>query len=368
MTMIKVCATALATHRSHCNSCNHNCIITCKRALWIHEGNLSYCSTEELPFLICQSPALFWILITMAWRNKYSTAEKTHSLKLLSSCHIMWGSVHCSAWTSCSLCPWLGMRTIFDVCVWEGEAFTKMTVYITCNNQIDTKWSKKRMRWKAEVPICGWHQCPSLPSVMMMMMMVISPPPHPLIAFSDQWGREKERKRERERSVYFQPHADSCAATPRTCSYPEKHRESKSDIPPFSASFPLQTRARHTFSRISHFQLCFPSFCCCGFYTVLVVAFPPCLWNERVSCLRRFHVSMGTAVSKRKNLRNDAISSVAAKVRWVTPGALRIWTRYMEASVRLGRYLSFQVPPNRSYPCVTVQFPLRFPGTASPSL
>ena len=33
--------------------------------------------------------------------------------------------------------------------------------------------------------------------------------------------------------------------------------------------------------------------------------FPPC----------RFQLSMGTAVSKRKNMRNDAISSVAAKVR-----------------------------------------------------
>lgn len=39
------------------------------------------------------------------------------------------------------------------------------------------------------------------------------------------------------------------------------------------------------------------------------------LWNELFSCLHRFHASMGTAVSKRKNLRNDAISSVAAKVR-----------------------------------------------------
>lgn len=33
------------------------------------------------------------------------------------------------------------------------------------------------------------------------------------------------------------------------------------------------------------------------------------------SPLGRFHFSMGTAVSKRKNLRSDAISSVAAKVR-----------------------------------------------------
>lgn len=38
-------------------------------------------------------------------------------------------------------------------------------------------------------------------------------------------------------------------------------------------------------------------------------------WNDRFSLPRRFHVSMGAAASRRKNLRNDAISSVAAKVR-----------------------------------------------------
>lgn len=37
-------------------------------------------------------------------------------------------------------------------------------------------------------------------------------------------------------------------------------------------------------------------------------------WSA-LSPLGRFHFSMGTAVSKRKNLRSDAISSVAAKVR-----------------------------------------------------
>lgn len=39
------------------------------------------------------------------------------------------------------------------------------------------------------------------------------------------------------------------------------------------------------------------------------------LWYEHFSRPCRFHVSMGTAASKRRNLRNDAISSVAAKVR-----------------------------------------------------
>lgn len=39
------------------------------------------------------------------------------------------------------------------------------------------------------------------------------------------------------------------------------------------------------------------------------------VWNEPFSSQRSFHVSMGTAASKRRNLRNDAISSVAAKVR-----------------------------------------------------
>lgn len=33
------------------------------------------------------------------------------------------------------------------------------------------------------------------------------------------------------------------------------------------------------------------------------------------SPLGRFHSSMGTAVSRKKNVRSDAISSVAAKVR-----------------------------------------------------
>ncbi|KAM7393060.1 hypothetical protein PAMA_007941 [Pampus argenteus] len=59
----------------------------------------------------------------------------------------------------------------------------------------------------------------------------------------------------------------------------------------------------------------------------------PHVWNEQFSCLRRFHVSMGTAASKRKNLRNDAISSVAAKVR---------------AARAFGEYLSHTHPENRN--------------------
>ncbi|KAM4531975.1 NMDA receptor synaptonuclear signaling and neuronal migration factor isoform 2-T2 [Fundulus diaphanus] len=60
---------------------------------------------------------------------------------------------------------------------------------------------------------------------------------------------------------------------------------------------------------------------------------PSSVWNEHFSRLRRFHVSMGTAVSKRKNLRNDAISSVAAKVR---------------AARAFGEYLSHTHPENRN--------------------
>lgn len=46
---------------------------------------------------------------------------------------------------------------------------------------------------------------------------------------------------------------------------------------------------------------------------------PISLWNALHFLLWvRFHFRMGTAVSKRKNLRSDAISSVAAKVRWVS--------------------------------------------------
>ncbi|XP_048852220.1 NMDA receptor synaptonuclear signaling and neuronal migration factor-like [Brienomyrus brachyistius] len=48
---------------------------------------------------------------------------------------------------------------------------------------------------------------------------------------------------------------------------------------------------------------------------------------------RRFHSSMGTAVSKRKNLRTDAISSVAAKVR---------------AARAFGEYLSHSNPENHN--------------------
>lgn len=44
-----------------------------------------------------------------------------------------------------------------------------------------------------------------------------------------------------------------------------------------------------------------------------------------------FHFSMGTAVSKRKNLRSDAISSVAAKVRWVRPGEQGMWSGGLSA-------------------------------------
>ncbi|KAJ8413817.1 hypothetical protein AAFF_G00064150 [Aldrovandia affinis] len=57
------------------------------------------------------------------------------------------------------------------------------------------------------------------------------------------------------------------------------------------------------------------------------------LWNELFFRLCRFHSSMGTAVSKRKNLRNDAISSVAAKVR---------------AARAFGEYLSHTHPENRN--------------------
>lgn len=49
------------------------------------------------------------------------------------------------------------------------------------------------------------------------------------------------------------------------------------------------------------------------------------IWNVLFSCKRCFHASMGTAVSKRKNLRNDAISSVAAKVRWVSAFINSFW-------------------------------------------
>lgn len=241
------------------------------------------------------------------------------------------------------------------------RAYTNMTVYITLGNyQIDTQWSNKRMRWKAKVPM--WMAPVSLPPLCDDDDITT---PHPLIAFSDQWGREKERNRERERGLCIFSHTLTAVQLPHVLISWETQREQVWHSSLFCIISSADACETYV---LQDFQLCFPSFCCCGFYTVLVVAFLPCLWNERVSCLRRFHVSMGTAVSKRKNLRNDAISSVAAKVRWVTPGALRIWTRYMEASVRLGRYLSFQVPPNRSYPCVTVQFPLRFPGTASPSL
>ena len=38
-------------------------------------------------------------------------------------------------------------------------------------------------------------------------------------------------------------------------------------------------------------------------------------WNGSRYLPCRFQLSMGIAVSKRKNMRNDAISSVAAKVR-----------------------------------------------------
>lgn len=39
-----------------------------------------------------------------------------------------------------------------------------------------------------------------------------------------------EREREKGGGVgYFQPHSGSCAATPRTCSYPERDRQSKTE-------------------------------------------------------------------------------------------------------------------------------------------
>uniref|UniRef100_A0AAQ4S9R2 NMDA receptor synaptonuclear signaling and neuronal migration factor b n=1 Tax=Gasterosteus aculeatus aculeatus TaxID=481459 RepID=A0AAQ4S9R2_GASAC len=61
---------------------------------------------------------------------------------------------------------------------------------------------------------------------------------------------------------------------------------------------------------------------------------PVSVWNgRRVSLRGRFHFSMGTAVSKRKNLRSDAISSVAAKVR---------------AARAFGEYLSSTNPENRN--------------------
>lgn len=126
---------------------------------------------------------------------------------------------------------------------------------------------------------------------------------------------EVERGRERERSVYFPPHADSCAATPHTCSHPggEKERGETLTSPFFSFApgfLPLQL-------------LFFFFLFLWDFSTVSSVAFATRsrVWHEQLSCLRRLHASMGTAVSKRKSLRNDAISSVAAKVRWVAPGA-----------------------------------------------
>ncbi|KAJ8005900.1 hypothetical protein DPEC_G00122700 [Dallia pectoralis] len=60
---------------------------------------------------------------------------------------------------------------------------------------------------------------------------------------------------------------------------------------------------------------------------------PPYQWNGRAFFVGCVHFSMGTAGSKRKTLRNDAISSVAAKVR---------------AARAFGDYLSHTHPENRN--------------------
>lgn len=66
--------------------------------------------------------------------------------------------------------------------------------------------------------------------------------------------------------------------------------------------------------------------------------------------------NMGTAVSKRKTLRNEAMSSVAAKVRWVAAGRRRPRARCADP-----RAPSFPRSP-RGAPAA----PLRLPGAPRP--
>lgn len=124
----------------------------------------------------------------------------------------------------------------------------------------------------------------------------------------------------------FQPQLLSC-----TCSNPERRAESEEEArrreerrqPSVSA---LQTHQLKDFPP-TFFLFLSQGFVFLNFFFFLVAFLHPSFysyhcyyyqWNEQFPRLRRFHVSMGTTVSKRKNLRNDAISSVAAKVRWVT--------------------------------------------------
>lgn len=78
-------------------------------------------------------------------------------------------------------------------------------------------------------------------------------------------------KRERERSGYFQPHADSCAA-PRTCSYPEKQREREEEERERLTSLSIFLLCRRDISAPGFSFNFFFFSCCCGFYTVFTVA------------------------------------------------------------------------------------------------
>lgn len=108
-----------------------------------------------------------------------------------------------------------------------------------------------------------------------MRTMVISPTQqssHCIFLINE---REREKGGGRERGGGdFQPHSGSCAATPRTCSYPERDRQSKREKErereDWLPSFLLCRRVR---------DLSAPGFPCnffifsCDFYTVFIVAF-----------------------------------------------------------------------------------------------
>lgn len=59
--------------------------------------------------------------------------------------------------------------------------------------------------------------------------------------------------------------------------------------------------------------------------------------------------NMGTAVSKRKTLRNEAMSSVAAKVRWVVE-----WDEGSAVPRAAGRFGSVRRTPPGAEPCVRI--------------
>ena len=108
-----------------------------------------------------------------------------------------------------------------------------------------------------------------------------------------------------------------CSATARTAEQPNTGLQSRSRIWIISEIIPINTtQGKRFFIYVLRVFLLF-------------YFLPTGGWNDLLFLLCCFHFSMGTAVSKRKNLKNDAISSVAAKVRWVSD-------RYSRMTVLIG--------------------------------